>query len=65
MVTVTSLEEQFDMTHATVKVFNMLGQQIYSGDVSSMNIEKWKPGAYLLRYSTQDGKTVTKKTIIH
>lgn len=64
MVDVTSVEEQFDMTKATVKVFNTLGQQIYSGDVSSMTPDTWKPGTYLLRYTTTTGTHHTKKLTV-
>lgn len=60
-VTVTSVEEMFDNAFTTVTVFNMLGQQVYSGQVSSMNSKAWKPGTYLLRYATSDGKTMTRK----
>lgn len=60
-VTVTSVEELFDNEFTTVTVYNMMGQQIYSGQVSSMNPESWKPGTYLLRYATSDGKTMTRK----
>ncbi|MCR4848965.1 MAG: T9SS type A sorting domain-containing protein, partial [Bacteroidales bacterium] len=60
-VTVTSVEELFDNEFTTVTVFNMLGQQVYSGQVSSMNSKAWKPGTYLLRYATSDGKTMTRK----
>ena len=50
MVTVTSVEELFDNEFNTVTVYNMMGQQVYSGQVSSMNPESWKPGAYFLYY---------------
>lgn len=61
MVDVTSVEEQFDMQSAVVRVFNTLGQQIYSGDAASMNTDTWKPGTYLLKYTTPNGKQYTKK----
>ena len=63
MVAVTSLEEQFDLTHASVRVFNTLGQQIYSGDASMMNMEDWKSGIYLLRFATPEGRRITRKII--
>ena len=63
MVEVTSVAEQLDVTKATVEVFNTLGQQIYSGDVSSMNTDGWKPGIYLLRFTTPNGKQYTKKIL--
>ena len=63
MVEVTSVEEQFDVTNATVQVFNNLGQQVYSGDAASMNIDVWKPGIYLLRFTTLNGKQHTKKIL--
>lgn len=50
LVTVTSVEELFDNEFTTVTVFNMLGQQVYSGWVSSMNPQAWKPGVYFLYY---------------
>ena len=50
-------EEEF--VHVTV--YNIMGQLIYQGSPSSMRSDHWKPGVYLLRYSTKDGKTVTKK----
>ena len=50
MVTVTSVEELFNDEFTTVMVFNMLGQQVYSGQVSSMNPESWKSGIYFLYY---------------
>ena len=61
MVEVSSVDEFFDMTNATVMVFNTLGQQIYSGDASLMNSDHWKPGVYLLKFTAPDGKQFTKK----
>lgn len=63
MVTVTSIEELLDNEVTTVTVYNMMGQQVYSGQVSSMNSQAWKPGTYLLRYATSDGKQLTKKLV--
>ena len=37
MVTVTSVEEQFDMTHATVRVYNALGQKVYEGEIDTFD----------------------------
>ena len=61
MVNITSVEEQLDLTHATVMVFNTLGQQLYSGDAASMNPATWKPGIYLLKFTTPNGNKFTKK----
>lgn len=63
MVTVTSVEELFDDEYTMVTVYNLMGQQVYSGQVSSMNPEVWKQGAYLMRYAAPDGKTITKKLV--
>ena len=63
MVAVTSLEEQFDLTHASVRVFNTLGQLVYSGDAASMNADGWKPGIYVLHYTFDDGRTKTAKLL--
>lgn len=50
MVIVTSVEELIDREFTTVTVYNMMGQQVYSGQVSSMNPEAWKQGIYFLYY---------------
>lgn len=50
MVEVTSMEELFDNEFTTVTVYNVMGQQVYSGNVSSMNPESWRPGIYFLYY---------------
>ncbi|MBO7083264.1 MAG: thiol protease/hemagglutinin PrtT [Bacteroidales bacterium] len=63
MVTVTSTKEFFENEFTTVTVYNMMGQLVYSGQVSSMNPQAWKPGTYLLRYATSDGKQMTKKLV--
>ena len=63
MVEVTSLGEQFDSKFATVKAFDMLGHQVYSGDASLMNIDGWTSGTYILRFTASDGKQMTKKII--
>lgn len=63
MVTVTSTEEFIENEFTTVTVYNMMGQLVYSGQVSSMNFETWKSGTYLLRYATSDGKQMTKKLV--
>ena len=63
MVTVTSVEELFDNEFAIVTVYNLMGQQVYSGQVSSMNSGAWKPGTYLLKYSASNGKQMTKKLV--
>ena len=57
------VEEQFDMQFATVKVFNTLGQQVYSGEASSMNTDDWKPGIYILDYTLEDGRTKSVKLL--
>ena len=61
MVEVTEVPEFFEETLSEVKVFNALGQLIYSGETTSMHSETWCPGTYLLRYTTPSGKTLTKK----
>jgi len=63
MVTVTSVEELFDTQFATVKVFNILGQQVYSGEASSMNADEWKPGIYILDYTFDNGRTKSVKLL--
>ena len=63
MVTVTSVEELFDNAFTSVVVYNLKGQQVYSGKVSGMNPDAWKSGTYLLRYSAPDGKQKTKKLV--
>ena len=63
MVTVTSVEELFDSAFATVTVYNLKGQQVYSGKVAAMNPDNWKPGTYLLRYAASNGKSLTKKLV--
>ena len=63
MVNVSSLEEQFDVQFATVKVFNTLGQLIYSGDAASMPTDEWKPGIYLMRFTSPEGKQRTEKVL--
>lgn len=63
MVNVSSLEEQFDVRFATVKVFNTLGQLIYSGDAASMPSDEWKPGIYLMRFTSPEGKQRTEKVL--
>ncbi len=64
LVTVTSVEELFDNEFTTVTVYNMMGQQVYSGQVSSMNPKAWKPGTYLLRYSASNGKQQLRKKVV-
>lgn len=63
MVDVTLVEEQYDMTEATVKVFNTLGQQVYSGEASTMNTNDWKSGIYVLKYTFSDGRTKSVKLL--
>lgn len=61
MVEVTEVPEFFEETLSEVTVFNALGQLIYSGETTSMHSDTWRPGTYLLRYTTPNGKTLTKK----
>ena len=63
VVEVTSVEELFDTQLATVMVFNALGQQVYSGDVASMNMDDWKSGVYILHYTLSDGRTKSVKRL--
>ena len=63
MVEVTSVEELFDTQFATVKVFNTLGQQVYSGEAASMNMDGWKSGVYILYYTFADGRTKSVKRL--
>ena len=63
MVDVTSVDEAFDTELATVKVFNTLGQQVYSGEAASMKMDGWKPGIYVLNYTFMDGRTKAVKLL--
>ena len=63
MVTVTSVEERFDMTHATVKVYNALGQKVYEGEADTFDEHSLKTGVYILDYAFADGRTKTVKLL--
>ncbi len=64
LVDVTSLQELFTEGFTKVTVYNLMGQQVYSGQASSMNPEAWKPGTYVLKYITSSGKPQTKKMVV-
>lgn len=52
---------------ATVQLFNLVGQQVYSAEVNasnlSVNVSEFNPGVYMLRVA-QDGKVYTSKVIV-
>jgi hypothetical protein len=63
MVTVTSVEEQFDITNAMVKVYNALGQKVFEGDAGTFDECSLKTGVYILDYAFADGRTKTVKLL--
>lgn len=62
-VGIPEAQESIDVEFTQVEVFNVMGQRVYSGKVSSMNPDAWKSGAYLLRYSSANGETLTRKLV--
>ena len=62
-VVVTSVEEQFDMGHAMVKVYNALGQKVLEGRSDTFDERSLKTGIYILDYAFPDGRTKTVKLL--
>ncbi|MCD6112088.1 MAG: T9SS type A sorting domain-containing protein, partial [Bacteroidales bacterium] len=52
-----------------IKVYNYVGQVVYGTNVTStkaiqINTSEYKAGTYLMQFTTEDGKTITKKVVI-
>ncbi|MCD6113434.1 MAG: T9SS type A sorting domain-containing protein, partial [Bacteroidales bacterium] len=53
-----------------IKVYNYVGQVVYGRNVESsdsvikLNTSNYNTGTYLIQFTTEDGKTITKKVVI-
>ena len=52
-----------------IKVYNYVGQVVYGTSVTStktiqINTSEYKAGIYLMQFTTENGKTITKKVVI-
>ena len=55
-----------DLEIDSIELFNSLGKQMHrQGNASSISVELFEKGIYLVRITTKDGKTMHKKIIIH
>ena len=78
MVEVTSVDEQLTRTYAypnpvnrvlhleaesRVEVYNALGERVFQGFVSDIDVSDWNSGVYIARITTKTGTIVTQKII--
>jgi hypothetical protein len=48
---------------AQVEVYDALGQKVYQGLTTSVDVSRWESGIYFMRITTETGNTITKKII--
>lgn len=65
----TISRDSHDASELTVKVFDMVGKEVYSGSSSNtmirLDLSAWSKGIYILRLEDKDGlQAVTKKVIV-